>query len=67
MKLFTCTDHDSIWPVGVASIVLAESEDNARELLTAELCERSLGNKPFTLQEVAIDKPQAIVLKDGNY
>ena len=69
MKLFTCDNHAGHWPVGAASIVIAESETDARYLLDEELLSRSLdpGNPPYTLKEVDMTKPQAIVLDDGDY
>jgi hypothetical protein len=70
MKVFTSTDHEAFY-VGGASVVIAESEAEARELLTASLNSIGLPKRPehrdFTLQEVDISKPQAIVLHDGDY
>ncbi|MBM6595574.1 hypothetical protein [Microvirga pudoricolor] len=67
MRAFTCTDHDGYWSVGVASVVIAADEDEARLLLTAELSKSGLHKEPFTLQEIDLTTPQAIVLRDGNY
>lgn len=67
MKVFTCTDHGYVWPTGVASIVVAPTEQLAREVLKAELDSRSLGHEDFTLKEVDLSVTQAIVLQDGNY
>lgn len=68
MKIFVCTDHDVHWPVGGASVVVAEDEHQAAEMLRQELNRHGLnGNKPFTLQEIDITTPQAIVLCDGDY
>lgn len=67
MRLFYSTDHDSVW-VGGASIVLANTPEEARELLTKELASVGLDKRPeFTLIEVATAKPQAIILRDGDY
>lgn len=67
MKVYTCTDHDGHW-VGVASVVVAESEEFARRLLAVELQSHGLsGNKPFTLREINITEPRAFVLQDGDY
>jgi hypothetical protein len=66
-KLFTCTDHAGVWPVGVASIVLAHTEYEARKLLAAKLIERGLLKKEFTLQQIDTSRPQAVVLRDGDY
>lgn len=67
MNVYTCTDHDCVCPTGVASIVVAESEEQARALLQAELDSRHLGDVPFTLQLVDITVPSATVLQDGDY
>lgn len=67
LRLWTCTDHDGYYPVGTASIVLAETEEAARELLRIELIDRNLLSYDFNLTEVPLDKPQAVVLRDGDY
>ena len=68
MQVWTCTDHDGFWPVGVASVVWAYSEDQARAVLKAALKERGLdAEQPFTLQHLRIDRPSALILRDGEY
>ena len=67
MKVFTCTDHDSIYPVGCCSIVVAPTEELARQLLQVELDSRRLGGRDFTLQEVDLTLSRATVLLDGSY
>ena len=67
MKVWTCTDHDYFWPVGVASVIVAETEEEARELLNAELLKRGLKTTPYTLEELDLNKPSAQILQDGNY
>lgn len=69
LKLFTCTDHDSHC-IGVASIVVADSEAQARDLLDAALIEQGL--KPYeleayTLTDVDQTTAQAMVLRNGDY
>ena len=66
MKLFVSTDHPAVWPTGVASIIVAENEDEARALLNTALHERRLYG-PFTLREVSLTEPAAHVLCDGDY
>ncbi len=67
MAVYTCTDHDGHW-VGVASVVVAPSEEIARRLLRTELQSHGLsGNKPFTLVEINLAEPRAFVLQDGDY
>ena len=68
MRVFVCTDHDGYYPVGVASVVVAVDEGEARSLLLAELTERGLrGNGTFTLREINATAPRAFVLHDGDY
>jgi hypothetical protein len=67
VNIYTCTDHDGHW-VGVASVVVASTEDEARALLCAELREHGLDDKrPFTLRRINTDQPKAFVLQDGDY
>lgn len=68
LKVFVCTDHDGHWPVGVCSVVVAFTEDNAREMLQAALILDGLDpRKPFTFQVLNTSNPQAIVLLNGDY
>ncbi len=68
MRLYTCTDHQCHWPVGVASIVLATDEDEARKLLYTALEKCGLTkHEAFTLEEVDMNIPSAYVLRDGEY
>ena len=70
MRLFVCIDHATFWPVGAASVVLAENETEAGKLLDAMLRLRGLpdsGTHPYSLTEVAADKAQAVILRDGEY
>lgn len=68
MKLWTCTDHETHWPVGGGSIVMADTAEQAADLLYAALEKSGLRKgEPFTLQEVDTSKPFALVLCDGNY
>lgn len=72
MKLFYSTDHQGHWPVGVASIVVAESEGDARRILTDALAAEGLRSNSsrddgFSLVEVDLSKSQAIILNNGDY
>jgi ABC-type nitrate/sulfonate/bicarbonate transport system substrate-binding protein len=67
MHLWVCTDHDCHWPVGCASIVLAEDEQMARVLLDAALVQHGLKPNNYTLTEVPLDQARAVVLNDGEY
>lgn len=67
LKVFTCTDHAGHWAVGVASVVIAHSEDEAKRLLDVELLANGLDTTPYTLKQVASDHACAIVLNNGEY
>jgi len=67
MNVYTCVDHDNHY-VGVASVVVAETEEQARDLLKAELRGHGLNpDVPFTLRKINITDPRAFVLQDGDY
>lgn len=68
MKIYTCIDHAGFWPVGVASVIIAQNEDEARRLLDGELSKKGLATsdkKPYTLQQ--IKGPVAKILNSGDY
>lgn len=70
MKTFICTDHDGVWPVGVASVIFANDEAEARRLLDEALVASHLqpsSQEPYSLQCVESSSPKAIILNDGNY
>lgn len=68
MKVYTCIDHACHWPVGVASVIVASNEIEARALLVIELRKTGLEQTdPFTLQDLDLNIAKATVLCDGNY
>ena len=69
MKAWTSKDHDTMYPVGGCSIVVAETEEQARELLSAALREGGLNpeHPAFTLQPVDLTAAHATVLLNGDY
>jgi hypothetical protein len=68
MKVWTCNDHETHWPVGGASVVVAETEDHARHLLTMALAADGLRNiQHFTLKELDLSKASAVILCNGEY
>jgi hypothetical protein len=70
MNIYVTTDHDSHYPVGCCSVVVAESEHVAKLLLDEELVEHGLKpstQKPYTLRKINSEKPRAFVLLDGDY
>lgn len=62
MRAWTSDDFPGVWPVGTAAVIVAPDEAAARELLR-----KAVVNDDFTLVEVDLSKPQAIVLRDGSY
>ena len=67
-RTYACNDHDSHYPVGCASVVVAENEEQARELLDAQLVANGLKPHklaPYTLREVKAG--EAVVLANGVY
>lgn len=69
MKIYTCTNHNGHYPVGVASVIIEETKEKAHEKLDKALIEAGL--KPYdkdeyTLNEIEM-KPQVIILNNGNY
>lgn len=66
MRVFVSADFSGYWPVGAAAVVIAESVEQATELLSRELTDRAL-KFDGTLQEINTTKPHAFVLLDGEY
>lgn len=64
LRVWTSKDFEGHWPVGVAAVVVARDEAEARGLLAAVL---PVHNSPFTLQEVLMDTPNCTILNDGDY
>lgn len=67
LRVFTCTDHKGHWPVGTASVVIAHSEAEARQLLDAALLDQGLDLDAYTMNEVPLHEPRALVLNNGEY
>lgn len=69
MRVFYSTDHTGFWPVGVCSVVVAEHEDQARDLLRRELIAHKLDpdKQEFTLHEIDTTQIHATILLDGEY
>ena len=68
--MYTCNNHDSHYPVGCASVVVAQDLAEARELLDKQLIScglRPYKNKPYDLIKVCLEAPAATILCDGNY
>lgn len=70
LRVYVCTDHDGHWPVGVASVVVAADEAQARDLLDAALSKDGLNphdREPYTLDAIDLEQPSAHILNNGDY
>lgn len=68
LKVFTCNDFVGHYPIGTAAIIVAENKARAHRLLMVELASRGLDKQQaFTVQEVSLTAPSAIILRDGDY
>jgi len=69
MNAWTCNTFEGHWPVGSAAVVVAATEEGAREMLHDTL--RAQGLPGLTdkdiLAKLPLDRVQVRVLVDGNY
>lgn len=61
MKVWTSNDWKGVWPVGTALVVVAETEEEARKLVSWEI------TGDFTLEEVSTKFAHVTILCDGDY
>ncbi len=70
MLVFTCTDFDSYFPVGVAAVIFAQNKIEVRGLLDAALIQDGLNPKVIPLYKLHLrgqEKVRAIILNNGDY
>lgn len=71
MKVFTCSDFNGVWPVGVSAVIVSPNLAGAKQRLYHQLKKIGLGESnsdgDFTLQEVDTNVPTTIILQDGDY
>lgn len=68
MRVWATTDFEGFYPVGTCALAVADTEDEAREVLKLVISGRGLPDpKDFTLQEIDTSTKAAWVLLDGNY
>lgn len=69
MKIYTCTDFCGHWPVGVAAIVRANSQEEAALELASKLGHQGLPQsiKPECMIEFVDMGREALVLGNGDY
>lgn len=69
-RIFVCTNFRGYWPVGVASLVIAKDKREAKKLLDQKLRDAGIpieGDGDYTLTEINIDSPGAVILNDGKF
>ncbi len=69
VKVFTCDGFEGHYPVGAAAVMVAETEERARELLDAELKSGGLPGlrEDDEVMELNPEVEVVFVLVDGNY
>lgn len=69
MKVFTCKDFKGFWPVGVAAVIVAETKERAREILSEELHKIGLKQdlSDCEINHVKTNAEQVIIIHDGEY
>lgn len=68
LKIYTNTEFPGIWPVGTAAVIVAESPEQASELLKQNLLpENAEDVRPDQFIEINTKEAKAYVLCDGEY
>jgi len=70
LHVYTCKDHDGVWPVGTAAVVVAKDEEQAKTLVMKAFSEIGISHdskSPITVQKLDLSKEHALILRDGNY
>lgn len=70
LKVYTCTNFEGHYPVGVAAIIVANGEEQARLLLMAAMKMEGLEQEnPLNLafEEIDTNKFGATILMNGDY
>ena len=76
MKVYYTDDFEGHWPVGTSAVVVARDRTHATKILKKELENNALGKlevrygdkqgKPIFF-EVDLNKPNAVIINDGDY
>lgn len=69
MKVWTNTKFQGHWPVGTAAVVVADTAEQAAELLNNALICRGLGRTAIAadFEKLPTNRPIAVVLNNGDY
>lgn len=67
--VYVCNSFTGYYPVGVAAVVVSDSQEHAAELLNAQLKAQGLkGDVTENDMALVMQKaPQVVILADGNY
>lgn len=69
MKVWTNTQFEGHWPVGVAAVVVADTRGQAAEMLNQQLTKRGLSPSATADQfdPLPTHTPLVAILRDGDY
>ncbi len=69
MKVWTTTQFEGFWPVGVSAVVVADTAEQAAFLLNEELVKKGLQKtaKAEGFKPLHTNKPKVEILQDGDY
>lgn len=69
MKVWTNTQFEGHWPVGVAAVVIADTRGQAAQMLNQALLSRGLSAtaKEDQFDPLPTNKPLVVILRDGDY
>jgi hypothetical protein len=67
LNVYAITAFSGHWPVGTAAVVLAESREEASDLLSEALARQGLSQKIDPADFIEISTKQALVLCNGDY
>lgn len=67
LKVFVSDDYERLGPVPGSAVVVAENEEQARQLLTQTLREHLMKDTDFTLREIALTLPHVATFESGEY
>jgi len=68
MRVWTNSKFKGHWPVGAAAVVVADTREQASELLSEELKQIGLGPAlPEQFEPVDTERPGVLVLNSGDY
>jgi hypothetical protein len=69
MNIYTNNSFEGYYPVGTAAVVIAETAEEAAEILEGELESRGMDQQinPKTMIKLDASSQDVVILNDGNY